>query len=270
MTMKDRVSINMIDGVADVRMIRADKMNALDEAMFEGLIEAGDKLRADTSVRAIVLSGEGRAFCAGLDMGRFEAMKDKGEAIAGTRDLRPRTHGVANRPQWAAWQWREMPVPVIAAVHGVALGGGFQIALGPDIRYASPDARFSVMELKWGLVPDVAGTQLMRHLAREDIVRELTYTARIFGAAEAKEYGFVTRVCEKPYDEAMALARDIANKNPHAIRAAKRLLNEAVLVDPRTGLQAESDEQVKLIGSRNQIEAVAANMGKRAPAFVDP
>ena len=270
MAMKDRVSINMIDGVADVRMIRADKMNALDEAMFEGLIEAGDRLRADNSVRAIVLSGEGRAFCAGLDMGRFEAMKEKGEAIAGTRDLRPRTHGVANKPQWAAWQWREMPVPVIAAVHGVALGGGFQIALGPDIRYASPDARFSVMELKWGLVPDVAGTQLMRHLAREDIVRELTYTARIFGAAEAKEYGFVTRVCEKPYDEAMALAREIASKNPHAIRAAKRLLNEAVLVDPQTGLQAESDEQVKLIGSRNQIEAVSANMAKRAPAFADP
>lgn len=270
MAMKDRVSINMIDGVADVRMIRADKMNALDEAMFEGLIEAGDKLRADKSVRAIVLSGEGRAFCAGLDMGRFEAMKEKGEAIAGTRDLRPRTHGVANKPQWAAWQWREMPVPVIAAVHGVALGGGFQIALGPDIRYVAPDTRFSVMELKWGLVPDVAGTQLMRHLAREDIVRELTYTARIFGATEAKEYGFVTRICEKPLDEAMALAREIAGKNPHAIRAAKRLLNEAVLVDPQTGLQAESDEQVKLIGSRNQIEAVSANMAKRAPAFVDP
>lgn len=272
--MKDRVSIVIDNGVADVRMIRADKMNALDEAMFEGLIEAGDKLRADSSIRAIVLSGEGRAFCAGLDMGRFEAMKDKGEAIAGTRDLRPRTHGqekkLANKPQWAAWQWREMPVPVIAAITGVALGGGFQIALGADIRYAAPDARFSVMELKWGLVPDVAGTQLMRHLAREDVVRELTYTARIFGATEAKEYGFVTRICDDPLAEALALAHDIAAKNPHAIRAAKRLLNEAVLVDPAAGLQAESDEQVKLMGSRNQIEAVQANLGKRAPAFVDP
>ena len=268
--MKDRVSINIVDGVADVKMIRADKMNALDEAMFEGLIEAGDKLRGDKSVRAIVLSGEGRAFCAGLDMGRFEAMKEKGEAIAGTRDLRPRTHGPANKPQWAAWQWREMPVPVIAAVHGVALGGGFQVALGADMRYAAPDTRFSVMELKWGLVPDVAGTQLMRHLAREDVVRELTYTARVFGAAEAKEFGFVTRICDNPYEAALETAREIAAKNPHAIRAAKRLLNEAVLVDPVAGLQAESDEQVKLIGSRNQIEAVAANLAKRAPAFVDP
>lgn len=268
--MKDRVSVTVTDGVADVRMIRADKMNALDEAMFDALIEAGDRVRTDKRVRAVVLSGEGRAFCAGLDMGRFEDMKTKGEAIAGTRDLRPRTHGVANRPQWAAWLWRELPVPVIAAVHGVAFGGGFQIALGPDIRYAAPDTRFSVMELKWGLVPDVAGTQLMRHLAREDVVRELTYTARIFGAAEAKDYGFVTRVCDNPYDEAMTLARDIAAKNPHAIRAAKRLLNAAVLVDPQTGLQQESDEQVKLIGSRNQIEAVSANIAKRAPAFVDP
>ena len=273
--MKDRVSIAIANGVADVRMIRADKMNALDEAMFEALIEAGDQLRDDKNVRAIVLSGEGRAFCAGLDMGRFEAMKEQGEAIAGTRDLRPRTHGhsgqhVANKPQWAAWQWREMPVPVIAAVHGVALGGGFQIALGADMRYAAPDTRFSVMELKWGLVPDVAGTQLMRHLAREDVVRELTYTARIFGASEALTYGFVTRICDDPHGAAMQTAREIADKNPHAIRAAKRLLNEAVLVDPVQGLQAESDEQVKLIGSRNQIEAVAANLAKRVPAFVDP
>ena len=268
--MKDRVSVTVTDGVADIRMIRADKMNALDEAMFDALIDAGEQVRTDPRIRVAVLSGEGRAFCAGLDMGRFEDMKAKGEALAGTRDLRPRTHGIANKPQWSAWQWREMPVPVIAAVHGVAFGGGFQIALGPDIRYASPDARFSVMELKWGLVPDVAGTQLMRHLAREDIVRELTYTARVFGAAEAKEYGFVTHVCDNPYDDAMALAYDIAAKNPHAIRAAKRLLNAAVLADPATGLQAESDEQVTLIGSKNQIEAVSANLAKRAPAFADP
>jgi enoyl-CoA hydratase/carnithine racemase len=268
--MKDRVSITIDDGVADVRMIRADKMNALDEAMFDGLIEAGDQLRANAEVRAIVLSGEGRAFCAGLDMGRFQAMSDNGEAIAGKRDLRPRTHGIANKPQYSAWQWREMPVPVIAAVTGVAYGGGFQIALGADIRYATPDARFCVMEMKWGLVPDVAGTQLMRHLAREDIVRELTYTARVFSAAEAKEYGFVTRICDDPIREALALAREISLKNPHAVRAAKRLLNEAVLTDPPTGLQAESAEQVKLIGSPNQIEAVRANLEKRAPRFANP
>jgi enoyl-CoA hydratase/carnithine racemase len=265
--MKDRVSIEMKDGVADVRMIRADKMNALDEAMFSGLIEAGEKLAGMKGLRAVVLSGEGRAFCAGLDMGRFQDMKNKGEALSGLRDLTARTHGVANKPQFAAWVWRELPVPVIAAVHGVALGGGFQIALGADMRYATPDAKMSVMEIKWGLVPDVAGTQLMRHLAREDVVRELTYTGRIFSGEEAFQYGFVTKVTADPRAAALETAREIAGKNPHAVRAAKRLLNLAVATDAKTGLTAESAEQLELIGSPNQIEAVRAQMEKRAPNF---
>ena len=176
--MKDRVSIDLKDGVADVRLIRADKMNALDPAMFEGIIEAGAKLADMKGLRVVVLSGEGKAFCAGLDMASFAAMNQGDAAVPGSRDLAKRTHGIANRPQQCAWLWRELPVPVIAAVHGVAFGGGFQIALGPDIRYATADARFSVMEIKWGLVPDLAGTQLMRHLAREDVVRELTTAPR--------------------------------------------------------------------------------------------
>jgi enoyl-CoA hydratase/carnithine racemase len=268
--MKDRVAIDMHDGVADVRMIRADKMNALDEAMFSGLIEAGEKLAAMKGLRAVVLSGEGRAFCAGLDMGRFEDMKNKGEALAGLRDLTKRTNGPANRPQWAAWLWRELPVPVIAAVHGVAFGGGFQIALGADMRYATPDVKMSVMEIRWGLVPDVAGTQLMRHLAREDIVRELSYTGRVFSGEEAFSYGLVTRVTADPRAAALETAREIAGKNPHAIRACKRLLNLAVATDAETGLTAESVEQLKLIGSPNQIEAVRAQIEKRAPNFAEP
>ena len=267
--MKDRVSIDLKDGVADVRLIRADKMNALDDAMFSGLIEAAEKLTTMKGVRVVVLSGEGRAFCAGLDMGRMEAMKAQGEALAGLRDLTARTHGPANRPQWAVWAWRELPVPVIAACHGVAFGGGFQVALGADIRLSTPDCRFSVMEIRWGLVPDVAGTQLMRHLAREDVVRELTYTGRIFNGVEAKEYGFVTKLCDDPRADALAMAREIAGKNPHAIRAAKRLLNLAVATDARTGLQAESKEQVRLIGSPNQIEAVRSEMAKQKPHFSD-
>lgn len=268
--MKDRVSIDLKDGVADVRLIRADKMNALDEAMFDGLVEAGEKLMKMKGLRAVVLSGEGRAFCAGLDMGRFEAMKTQGAALAGTRDLRARTHGPANKPQWAAWVWRELPVPVIAAVHGVALGGGFQLALGADMRYATPDCKMSILEIRWGLVPDVAGTQIMRHLAREDIVRELTYTGRIFSGEEAFQYGFVTRVTSDPRAAALETAREIAAKNPHAIRAAKRLLNLAVVTDVQTGLEAESVEQYALIGSPNQVEAVKAQMEKRAPNFAEP
>ena len=276
--MNDRVSITLEDGVADVRLNRADKMNALDNAMFEGLVGAGERLMGEKGVRAVVLSGEGRAFCAGLDMGNFGQMAEgprggsaaERQATGSDEGLGARSHGVANRAQYACWVWRELPVPVIAAVHGVAFGGGFQVALGADMRYVAPDARMAVMEIKWGLVPDMAGTQLMRHLAREDIVRELTYTGRIFSGEEAFQYGFATRVCTDPYGEAMATAREIAGKSPDAIRAAKRILNQAVLTDPKTGLTQESVEQGRLIGSKNQVEAVLSNMQKRAAAYVDP
>jgi enoyl-CoA hydratase/carnithine racemase len=271
--MKDRISIDLKDGIADVRLIRADKMNALDAAMFEAIIEAGGKLAEMKGLRCVVLSGEGKAFCAGLDMASFAAMKDDKdqgpEKVPGQRDLTRRTHGIANRPQRCAWLWRELDVPVIAAVHGVAFGGGFQIALGADMRYAAPDTRFSVMEIKWGLVPDLAGTQLMRHLAREDVVRELTYTGRIFNAEEAQHYGFVTRVVPEPRAVAFEIAKEIASKSPDAIRAAKRLMNLAVATDAKTGLMAESIEQQRLIGTANQLEAVASNLQKRVASFRD-
>jgi enoyl-CoA hydratase/carnithine racemase len=264
--MKDRVSIELKEGVADVRLIRADKMNALDKAMFAGIIEAGETLRTMKGVRCVVLSGEGRAFCAGLDMQSFAAM---GDGVPGERDLAKRTHGIANDPQHCAWLWRTLPVPVIAAVHGVAFGGGFQIALGADIRYATSDTRFSVMEIKWGLVPDLAGTQLMRHLAREDVVRELTYTGRVFNGTEALEFGFVTKLVADPRASALETAKEIANKSPDAIRAAKRLLNDAVAVDAAAGLMTESVEQAKLIRSPNQVEAVMSNLQKRAANYKD-
>jgi enoyl-CoA hydratase/carnithine racemase len=268
--MKDRVSIDLKDGVADVRLIRADKMNALDNAMFEGIIEAGDKLAAMQGLRCVVLSGEGKAFCAGLDMASFAAMKAQGgDGNSVVRDLTKRTHGIANRPQQCAWQWRALPVPVIAAVHGVAFGGGFQIMLGADMRYATADTRFSVMEIKWGLVPDLAGTQLMKHLAREDVVRELTYTGRIFDGTEAEKIGFVTKVVADPRAAALEIAKEIAGKSPDAIRANKRILNDAVAVDAATGLMQESVEQQKLIGSPNQLEAVMSNLQKRAANYKD-
>jgi enoyl-CoA hydratase/carnithine racemase len=180
-----------------------------------------------------------------------------------------RLHGAANDAQYAVWVWREVGVPVIAAVHGVAFGGGFQLMLGADFRYAAPGTRFSIMEAKWGLVPDMAGTQLMRHLAREDVVRELTYTGRVFGAEEALSSGFVTRIVADPRAAALETAREIAGRNPHAVRAAKRLLNNAPYADLTSGLLAEALEQQALIGSANQTEAVRANIEKRAPNFQD-
>ena len=269
--MEQRVSISMSDGVADVRLVRADKMNALDAAMFEALVATTERLSKEKGLRAVVLSGEGRAFCAGLDMTRFAAMNENGgNGIpgGGNRDLTVRTHGQANFAQQAVWGWRQLPVPVIAAIQGVAFGGGFQLALGADMRFLSPDARMSIMQIKWGLVPDMAGTPILASLVRDDILRELTFTGRIFSAQEALTYGLATRICEDPRGAALEVALEIAGKSPDAIRAAKRMLNK-LSVDPGPALVAESVEQQKLLGSPNQTEAVRANMDKRAPRFVD-
>lgn len=272
---EERVRVTIEDGVADVRLVRGDKMNALDPAMFDALLSTGEQLKEDKSVRAVVLSGEGRAFCAGLDMANFGKMAEGGSRADndnkddGLGRLERRTRGIANNPQYAVWVWRDIPVPVIAAVHGVAFGGGFQLALGADMRYAAPDTRFCVMEIKWGLVPDMAGTQLMRHLAREDIVRELSYTGRIFETDEALDHGLITRKCDDPHAAALETAREIASKNPDAIRANKRIFNQAVYTDAASGLLSESVEQDKLIGSANQVEAVLSQLEKRAANFKD-
>jgi enoyl-CoA hydratase/carnithine racemase len=255
-------------GVAEVAMVRADKMNALDAAMFKGLIDAIDQLRGDRRVRAVVLHGEGRAFCAGLDMGRFKEM-GAGQIGGTLGDIVARTHGLANGPQQVAWGWRELPVPVIAAVHGIAFGGGFQIMSGADIRIVAPDARFSIREVHWGLVPDMAGFALWRSLVRDDVLREFVYTAREFDAAEALALGFVTRIADDPHAAAMALARTIAERNPHAVRAAKRLANMAHDADARAILAAETEEQMQVIGKPNMMEAVAANLARRLPVFED-
>jgi enoyl-CoA hydratase/carnithine racemase len=263
------------DGVVQLQLARADKMNALDPAMFDALIEAGEALRGDTAVRAVVISGRGKAFCAGLDMASFERMQQGagadvlGEGAAGA-DLLERTHGISNAAQQVAMVWREVPVPVIAAVHGVAFGGGLQVALGADIRIVAPDTKLSVMEIKWGLVPDMAGMVLMRELARSDVVRELTFTGRIFSGEEALQIGFATRLSADPLAEALQMAHEIAGKSPDAIRAGKRLLNASLAQSAAQLLMAESIEQKALIGSANQTEAVKANIERRAPQFKAP
>lgn len=259
---EQRVSIEFNDGIADVRLTRPDKMNALDPAMFAAIADAIETLNGTAGLRAVVLSGEGRAFCAGLDMA---SMAGGGSDL----DLDGRSHGDANLFQQVAWGWRTLPVPVIAAVHGIAFGGGFQILSGADVRILAPGTRCSIMEMKWGIVPDMAGFALWRTTVRDDVLRELTYTAREFSAEEALTFGFATRVVEGAYGEAMALAREIAGRNPHAVRAAKRLANLAAEAGAPAILAAESAEQALLLRSSNQIEAVMANMQKRAPHFTD-
>jgi len=265
----NRVRCVISQGVADVRLNRPDKMNALDPAMFEAIAEIGERLATDTSVKAVVLSGEGRGFCAGLDKERLEAIS-RGESLLPFADLTRASHGVANWAQHIVWQWHELPVPVIAAVHGVAFGGGLQLALGADIRYVTANTQMSILEIKWGLVPDMSGTLLMRHLASDDIVKELTFTGRIFSGHEAVAYGLATRVVDDPHSTAMKVAEEIAGRSPHAVRAAKRLLNRAATCDPATVMASERAEQHALIASPNQVEAVSANLANRLPQFVDP
>ena len=253
------------DGVAQVRLIRTDKMNALDPDMFAALIDAGRVLHDLKGLRAVVLAGEGRSFCAGLDLTSM-ANTARHDRVP----LTERTHGNANHAQQVAMQWRKLPVPVIAAVHGVCFGGGLQIASGADIRVIDPTARMAVMELKWGLVPDMGGYALWKGLVRDDVLRELTYTNREFTGAEAKDLGFATYVDPNPVARAMAIAADIANRNPTAQRAAKRMFNRYLEVGTDEILMAESVEQQALIGSKNQIEAVMSQMEKRKGEFVDP
>ncbi|MDC0886673.1 crotonase/enoyl-CoA hydratase family protein [Altererythrobacter sp.] len=261
----ERVSITLEEtGVAHVRLTRPEKMNALDHAMFEAIIEAGNALEHTKGVRAVVLAGEGPSFCAGLDTSNFSNPDGSGNS-----PLAERTHGDSNRAQQVATQWRKLKVPVIAAVHGVCFGGGMQIASGADIRIVTPDARMAIMELKWGLVPDMGGYQLWRGLVREDVLRELVYTNRQFSGEEAKEFGLATHVDPDPVSRATEIASTIADRNPHAIQAAKRLHNKMYDIGGTDLLLEESKEQDAIMRTPNQMEAVMAGMTKRAANYED-
>jgi len=264
--MQNRVTINIKNHIADIKLNRPEKMNALDEAMFLAIIEAGEAIRKNQNVRCVVLSGVGKAFSVGMDTSNLGQAKEGGIF---KNPLAKRTHGIANIFQQVVWIWRELPVPVIAAVHGFAIGGGLNIMSGADIKFVTPDTKLAIMELKWGLIPDMAGSQLWRHTVRDDIIRELTYTHRIFSGEEAVRYGFATHVSTSPYDDAMKLAEEIATKNPTAIVKAKKVCNEANYLSAEEGLLLESKEQDTISGTKNQIEAVMSTMQKRPANFED-
>ncbi len=257
-----RVSVEYKDHIAHVTLTRSDKMNALDDAMIKAILAAGQEVAA-ADIRAVVLSGEGKSFCAGLDMASFVSMAHTDP----TDWLMTRSHEDANELQEIALIWRRVPVPVICAIQGVAYGGGLQIALGADIRIAHPEAKLAVMEMKWGLIPDMGGMVLLPELVRSDVLRLLTYTARPIGAQQAAEWGLVTKLSDDPLTEALALAEDIAGKSPSAMCAAKRLIDVAETRDRTDVLLAESSEQVDLIGKPDQMEVVMAQMQGRKPEF---
>lgn len=273
--MSERVSVSIDSaGVADVRLNRADKMNALDPLMFQALVEVSDELAQNGSLRAVVLSGEGRSFCAGLDFSSFQGMAGGGnDAPAQPRETQAITEvgdRITHLGQQAVYGWTSLPVPVIAAVHGHALGGGIQLALGADIRYVHPEAQMSVLEIRWGLVPDMTGTQTLISLVGLDVAKELTFTGRTVSGVEAAALGLATAVHDDPRAAALATAAEIASKSPHAVRAAKRLLNNAPKVSLAEGFAAEREEIGRLISSANQKEAVMAFFEKRDPNFADP
>ena len=269
--MTERVNLTVNEGVAQVRLSRSEKLNALDRAMFAALVDAGQACIRDKGVRAVVIHGEGRAFCAGLDFGIFAEFGKRAEgAGAGPTLLQRSDESPANLAQRVSYIWQEVPVPVIAAVHGVAYGGGLQIALGADMRYMHPDARLSVREIEWGIIPDMAGTQMLRHLVGLDVAKELTFTGRVINGIDAKILGLATQLSDDPLQTALSVAREIASKSPDAIRAAKRLLNESVHLSVQDGLRLEEQLQLSLMGRPNQLEAVSAGLQKRRAQFRDP
>jgi enoyl-CoA hydratase/carnithine racemase len=269
---EDRVTMSIIDGIADVRLNRPDKRNALDTAMFVALAKTGERLKSESGVRVVVLSGEGETFCAGLDFSSFQAMAGGGDENdrSGTANIAAIDEGrITHLGQQASWVWQEVPVPVIAAVHGHALGGGFQIALGADIRVAHPGTKWSLRELHWGLTPDMTGTLTLTRLVRPDIAKELTFTARLIDGREAAEIGLVTRLSENPREDALALATEIAGRSPGAVRGAKALFNRLVNAGAAEQFAEERSTISAQIGTPNQIEAVTANFENRPPKFND-
>ena len=264
--MEERVKIEKKDHIAIVSLNRPEKLNALDDPMFYGIIKVAEEIEKDASIRVVILKGEGRAFCAGIDLSNFSF---DGASDINSDAILSRTHGIANKWQKVAWAWRELPVPVIAAVHGVCFGGGLQIMLGADIKYVHPETKLSIMEMKWGIIPDMAGTQLMRHNIREDVIKELTYTHRVFFGEEAVRHGFASHVSDEPFEEAMVLAAEIAAKSPSAIVRAKKVLNKAPYLKEEEGLKMESVEQDLLLKKHNQIEAIFSQMQKREANFQD-
>lgn len=275
--MSDRVSVTIDgDGIADVRLNRPEKRNALDGAMFAGIAEAGEQLKSERGVRVVVLSGEGESFCAGLDFSSFQSMAggagtgggDSGERRGNPSRLQP--NGITHLGQQTAWVWQELEVPVIAAVHGHALGGGIQIALGADIRFVHPATKLSMREVHWGLVPDMTGTLFLSQLVGSDVAKELTFTARMISGTEAGELGIATHVTETPREDAFALAREIASKSPDAVRGAKALFNRLANADAAEQFAEERRVIGSLIGSPNQVETVMANFENRPAVYTDP
>ena len=272
----DRVKVSIEGGIADVRLDRADKRNALDPAMFDAIARAGKDLVSNKEIRAVVLSGSGASFCAGLDFASFQSMANGGSSNSDSKSNSGENAGamqpgaITHLAQQICWVWQEVPVPVIAAIQGHALGGGMQLALGADIRIAHPDTQFAMREVHWGLIPDMTGTLMLSRLVRDDVAKDLVFSARVISGTEAHQLGVVTRLTDSPLEVAMQIASEIAERSPDAVRGAKALINRLSNAGAAEHFAEERKIIYSLIGKPNQVEAVTSNFEKRPASFVSP
>jgi len=267
----ETISFEIVEQIADIRLNRPEKRNAINLELMQSLILIAKQLKTNKQLRAIVLSGNGESFCAGMDFGIFtDMLSGKINADDNAEDFEDLSEQGANLGQQMGWLWQEIPVPVIAAVHGAAIGAGLNIALGADIRIVTPDAKLGLLEITWGFLPDTSATQSLQRLANLDRIKELIFTGRFFSGQEAYEYGLATELSDAPYQRALEMATTIAGHNPDAIRRAKDMLNKLALLSVKEGLALEAEHCRSLLGSPNQLEATSARFEKRAPRFSDP
>lgn len=259
-----RVLIDIEDGIATVTLNRPEKYNGLDMPMFEAIARAARTLRKDRSVRAIILCGAGEAFCSGLDVKTVSK-----NPVNFLKLLIKPGRKISNLAQDVGYLWRDVPAPVIAVTHGYCFGGGFQVALGADFRFSTADCQFSIMESKWGLIPDMSLTVTLRELVPIDLAKELTMTARQFSGKEAKAMGLVSRVSDDPMSEALAFARELAGRSPDAVAASKLLFNHSWNATDKVALGWETKLQKKVLGRANQRTAIARNSGSPDKPYQD-
>lgn len=282
---KNRVLIHpkTKDGIRHVELNRPEKMNSLDMDMFHSIAAAAKQMRNEKDIRAVIISGKGRAFCTGLDVksivkpsaehGRLPMTKIKrllerpsgygSETDPDDGDTDPIAMG--NLAQDICYLWRDVPVPVIAVLNGMCFGGGFQLALGADMRYSTPDCKLSIMESKWGMIPDMGASVTLRELVRIDVAKELTYTGKIISGSEAEKLGLVTRCCDDPMEEAWSMARNIASKSPDCVSAAKIMYNTTWAASEKECLEVETKLQKQMLPSCNQTIASLKNFGVDLP-----
>lgn len=260
----DRVVVEVAEGIATVKLNRPEKLNGLDQETIRGLLRAARRIASDRSVRVTILCAEGKSFSTGLDFSCLQAKPTFAPWIFVKRPL-----ALMNRAQRLSMAWRDLPTPVIAVISGMCLGGGLQLAMGADFRFASPDAEFSILEISLGLVPDMGGTQMFSELIRIDRLKELALTGEFVTAQRAEEYGLVTRVTEDPMQEAMVLARKLMQRSPDALAATKKLFHANRFGTLRARLRRERWAQLRVLGRPNQKRAMENRGSKDVASFGD-